>query len=169
MAKVTFKGNSVETGGNLPEIGGKAPDFLLTKTDLSDITLSDLAGRVTILSVFPSIDTGVCAQSERQFNQEAAKLENVEIVSVSRDLPFALGRFCAAEGIDKVTPASEMRNLDFGDRYGLRMVAGPLAGLLARCVIVLDDSGVVRYIQLVPEITEEPKYQEVLDFIKSMS
>lgn len=168
MSNVTFKGKMVETCGELPETGSVAPDFLLTKMDLNDVTLNDMKGSPTVLSVIPSIDTGVCAQSERKFNEDAVRLEGIKVFSVSRDLPFALNRFCAAEGIDKVTPVSELRNLDFGERYGLRMVTGPLAGLLARCVIVLDGDGMIRYTQLVPEIAEEPDYEKVYQFLKEM-
>lgn len=168
MAKITFKGNTVETCGELPAVGSTAPDFLLTKADLSDLVPKDLAGQNTVINVFPSIDTGVCAQSERQFNKLAAGLGNVRIISVSRDLPFALKRFCAAEGIDKVTATSEMRNCDFGQNYGLHMLTGPLAGLLARCVIVLDGALSVKYVQLVPELTEEPDYDQVMNILKKL-
>jgi thiol peroxidase len=166
MAQVTFKGAPVQTSGNLPAVGAKAPDFKLTKTDLSDASLKDFAGKKVILNIFPSIDTPVCAASERRFNQEASKLPNTVIVSVSRDLPFALKRFCAAEGIAGVVPTSELRDDGFGRAYGVRITDGALAGLFARSLVVLDESGKVVFSQFVPDIANEPDYAAALNALK---
>ena len=166
MARVTFKGNPVNTAGTLPAVGSKAPDFKLTKTDLSDLSLKDLAGKKVILNIFPSIDTGVCAASVRKFNQEAAGLPNAVVVGVSKDLPFAHGRFCGAEGIKSVVTTSELRDQGFGASYGVRITEGPLAGLFSRAVVVLDETGTVAYTEQVAEITQEPNYQAALDALK---
>ena len=166
MAQVTFKGKTVNTMGELPKIGSQAPDFLLTKTDLSDITLKDVAGKRVVLNIFPSVDTSVCAMSVRRFNAEISKVDNAVVLCISRDLPFAHARFCGAEGLDNVVSASELRNLDFGKNYGMRIVDGPLAGLLARAVVILDVKGKVLYTQLVPEITEEPDYDAAMNILK---
>ena len=162
MARITLKGNPINTSGNLPGIGSKAPDFKLTKGDLSDTTLKDYAGKKVILNIFPSIDTGVCATSVRKFNAEAAKLPNAVVVCVSADLPFAQKRFCGAEGIDKVVMGSELRDKKFGEAYGVRITDGPLAGLLARSVVVVDETGNVKYTEQVPEIAQEPNYDAAL-------
>jgi len=143
-----------------------APDFLLTKTDLSDVTLRDYQGQRVILNIFPSIDTGVCATSVRRFNSEIDRLENAVCLCASLDLPFAHARFCGAEGLEKVIPVSELRNREFGDRYGVRIVDGPLAGLLARAVVVIDEKGMVIYRQQVPEIKEEPDYEAALRVLR---
>jgi len=166
MAQVTFKGKAVNTAGELPKIGSQAPDFLLTKTDLSDITLKDVAGKRVVLNIFPSVDTSVCAMSVRRFNAEISKVENAVVLCISRDLPFAHARFCGAEGLDNVVSVSELRNLDFGKSYGMRITDGPLAGLLARAVVILDVKGKVLYTQLVPEITEEPDYDAAMNILK---
>lgn len=166
MSKVTLKGNEFNTIGELPVVGSKAPEFELVKTDLSEIKNSDLTGKRLILNIFPSLDTAVCASSVRKFNVEATKLENAVVVCVSKDLPFAHGRFCTTEGINNVIPASEFRSNNFGKNYGVMMVDGPLQGLMARAVVVLDENGTVLYNQLVPEITEEPDYQSALDVLK---
>ena len=157
MADTAFKGTPVHTVGDLPGVGAPAPDFALTGTDLGDVTLAGLAGRRVVLNIFPSVDTGVCATSVRKFNELAAGLDNTSVICVSKDLPFALGRFCGAEGIENVTAASAFRS-DFGTDYGVTMTDGPLAGLLARSVVVLDETGTVIHSQLVPEITTEPDY-----------
>lgn len=162
MAEIMLKGNPIHTAGNLPEIGSQAPDFSLTKTDLSDVTLSDLKGKRVILNVFPSIDTAVCAMSVRRFNEEVSRLENTEVLCASLDLPFAHNRFCGAEGIEGVSAVSELRTRDFGNDYGLRIVDGPLAGLLSRAVIVIDESGKIIYTEQVPEIAQEPDYQSAV-------
>ncbi len=163
MAEIMLKGNPIHTVGDLPEAGSPAPDFTLTKTDLSDVSLSDCEGKRIILNVFPSIDTAVCATSVRRFNEEASQLENTEVLCASLDLPFAHNRFCGAEGIEKASSVSELRNRDFGNDYGLRIIDGPLAGLLSRVVIVIDESGKIIYTEQVPEIAQEPDYQSAID------
>lgn len=167
MAQITFKGNPVHTAGALPATGSDAPGFSLVASDLSPVALGDFKGKKVILNIFPSIDTSVCAASVRRFNVEAAKLENTVVLCVSRDLPFAQKRFCAAEGIANVLTASEFRDLGFSDAYGVRMTDGPLAGLLSRAVVVIDEGGRVRYAEQVPEITEEPDYAAALAAVKS--
>ncbi|MGE4278054.1 MAG: thiol peroxidase [Magnetospirillum sp.] len=162
MASITLKGNPVSTVGDVPEVGSKAPDFSLTRTDLSDVSLADLAGKTVILSVFPSIDTPTCATSVRKFNAEASKLDNTVVVCASADLPFAHKRFCGAEGLDNVVSVSDMRDKDFGKRYGLSITSGPLAGLLARAVLVIGPDGMVKHSQLVDEISSEPDYAAAL-------
>lgn len=168
MGTVNFKSEPVEIKGWLPPVGSSAPDFILTRTNLADVTLRDFAGCLLVLNIFPSIDTPVCATSVRKFNVEAARLDNCKVLCVSADLPFAHNRFCETEGIKNVIPVSELRNRDFGDKYGVRILKGPLAGLLARAVVVIDGKGKVVYTQLVPEITHEPDYAEALEFIKSL-
>ncbi len=162
MATVTLGGTPFPISGEVPAAGVAAPDFTLTGGDLGDISLGDFAGKRLILNVFPSVDTPVCAASVRRFNEEAAALEGVSVLCVSRDLPFAHGRFCAAENIDAVKCASEMRDGSFGDAYGLRITEGPLAGLLARAVVVVDGDGKVQHSELVPEIKQEPDYNAAL-------
>ncbi len=166
MATTAFKGEPVTTCGQLPEVGSKAPDFTVVGTDLSEVTLADFAGRRVVLSVFPSVDTGVCAASVRAFNEKAAGMEGTQVVCISHDLPFALARFCGAEGIENVTAASGFRS-SFGADYGLTMTDGPLEGLLARAVIVLDDEGTVVYTQLVEEISTEPDYDAALAALRA--
>ena len=166
MAKITFKGNPINTVGTLPAVGSKAPDFKLTKTDLADVSLKDFAGKKVILNIFPSIDTGVCATSVRKFNQEAAGLSNTVVVGVSKDLPFAHKRFCGAEGINSVVTTSDLREGTFGKSYGVTMSEGPLAGLLSRSIVVLDEKGTVKYTEQVPEITQEPDYAKALAAVK---
>lgn len=163
MAQITLKGNPINTVGELPKVGDKAPDFVLTKTDLSDVTLKDFDGKTLVLNIFPSVDTDICATSVRKFNAEISKYENAAVLCISRDLPFALGRFCGAEGLDNVIAVSELRNLEFGKNYGVRIMDGPLAGLLARSVVIIDSDGKVVYTQQVPEIVEEPDYESALD------
>lgn len=157
MAKTAFEGNPVHTVGELPTQGMVAPAFELVGSDLSPVTSGDHAGKRIVLNIFPSLDTGVCAMSVRKFNELAAGLENTVVLCVSNDLPFAQARFCGAEGIENVVVASGFRS-SFGDDYGVRMTDGPLEGLLARSVVVLDASGNVIHTQLVPEITTEPDY-----------
>ena len=161
MATTAFKGNPVTTSGELPAVGSTAPAFDLVGSDLSAVTSESLAGKKVVLNIFPSVDTGVCAQSVRTFNEKAAGLEGTAVVNVSADLPFALGRFCAAEGIENVTSGSTFRS-DFATDYGVKMADGPLAGLNARSVVVLDAAGKVVYTQLVDEITSEPDYDAAL-------
>lgn len=165
MAKISFKGSEVNTDGNLPNVGKSAPDFTLVKSDLSEISLSNLKGKYTILNIFPSLDTSVCAASVRKFNKEVTQLPNTVVLAVSADLPFAAGRFCTTEGIENVIPASVFRNPEFAKDYGVLQVDGPLKGLLARAVVVIDPQGNVKYTELVPEITQEPNYQATIDSI----
>ncbi|MFD1215181.1 thiol peroxidase [Microbulbifer celer] len=161
MAKVTMKGNPVETVGQLPAVGSKAPAFTLVQGDLSDLTLEDLAGKRIVLNIFPSVDTGTCATSVRTFNEKAASLDNAVVVCVSADLPFAMTRFCGAEGIENVKLGSVFRS-DFGSDYGVTFKSGPLTGLLSRAVVVIDANGKVAYTEQVAEITEEPDYEAAL-------
>jgi thioredoxin-dependent peroxiredoxin len=161
MAETALRGNTIHTAGDLPAIGTAAPSFTLTKGDLSDLTVDDLAGQKVVLNIFPSLDTAVCAASVRQFNKLAADRDGATVVCVSADLPFAMSRFCAAEGIENVTVGSVFRS-DFGTAYGVQMIDGPLSGLLARAVVVLDERGTVTYTQLVPEISTEPDYDAAL-------
>lgn len=158
MTDITLDGTPVHTQGSLPAVGTKAPEFTLVGNDLSPITLADFAGSRLILNIFPSVDTGICATSVRTFNERAAGLENTKVLCISRDLPFAQARFCGAEGIENVTVASDFRTT-FGETYGVTMINGPLEGLLARAVVVLDEKGNVIHSQLVPEIKQEPDYE----------
>ena len=158
MATVTFKGNEVKTSGQLPAVGAQAPDFKLIGSGLNEISLADFKGKRVVLNIFPSIDTGVCATSVRKFNQWASNQDNTVVICVSKDLPFASGRFCGAEGLEKVITASDFRYNNFATDYGVLMTDGPLAGLMARSVVALDENGKVIYKQLVPEITQEPEY-----------
>jgi thioredoxin-dependent peroxiredoxin len=147
-------------------VGGPCPDFCLTGTDLGDITLTSLEGRRVILNVFPSLDTPVCADSVRKFNQRASEPKGTTVLCVSMDLPFAHKRFCGIEGLDRVVPASAFRNPEFGQWMGLRIEEGPLLGLLARAIIVLDEGGIVVHTQLVPELTQEPDYDLAIAIIR---
>lgn len=160
MSTITLKGNPVQTLGDLPALGSKAPAFTLVKDNLEELTSESLLGNKVILNVFPSVDTGTCATSVRRFNQEASQA-GVTVVCVSMDLPFALGRFCGTEGIDKVTTASGFRS-DFGSAYGLVFTDGPLKGLYSRSVIVLSEQGEVLYTEQVQETTDEPNYEAAL-------
>jgi len=162
MASITLKGNPVKTVGELPAVGSKAPSFSGVKGDLSECKLGDLAGKKVVINIFPSIDTGVCAASTRRFNQEASTLDNTVVLCVSVDLPFALSRFCGAEGLTDVVPVSVFRNPAFGSAYGVTIADGPLTGLLSRAVVVVDESGKVTYTEQVPEITQEPNYEAAL-------
>lgn len=163
MATVTLKGNQIQTSGELPKIGSKAPDFNLTATDLSTKTLSDFAGTKVVLNIFPSIDTGTCAASVRQFNQEASELENTKVLCISRDLPFAHARFCGAEGLNDVISLSDYKTGQFGRDYGLDFINGPLEALNSRSVIVLDENGTVKYTEQVSETVDEPNYKAALE------
>lgn len=162
MTTITLKGNAIQTVGELPEKGVQAPDFTLVKSDLSEVSLKDFAGRRVVLNIFPSVDTATCAMSVRKFNQQAAELENTTVLCISADLPFALGRFCGAEGIANAIPASVFRNPGFGQDYGVTLSTGPLRGLLSRAVVVVDTKGKVIYTEQVPEITSEPDYEAAL-------
>jgi len=162
MSSVTFHGQPVRVGGNLPQVGSQAPAFSLVAGDLSDRTLAAFAGKRKVLNIFPSIDTGVCAASVRHFNKDAAGLQNTVVLCISADLPFAQGRFCGAEGLNNVTMLSMMRGRAFLQDYGVALEDGKLAGLAARAVVVLDEHDQVRYVQLVPEIAEEPDFAAAL-------
>jgi len=166
MSKVTLKGNPVNTIGDLPAVGEKAPEFSLVGSNLAEVKSTDFSGKRVVLNIFPSLDTATCAASVRRFNVEESNRDNAAVVCVSKDLPFAHGRFCTTEGIENVISASEFRSNTFGKNYGVMITDGPLQGLMARSVVVLDQSGTVIHSQLVSEITEEPDYQSVLDALK---
>jgi thiol peroxidase len=166
MAKTALKGNPVNTNQNLPEVGSSAPAFELTLGNLTSVSLADYAGKNVILNIFPSVDTSVCAASVRKFNELAAGMENTHVLCISRDLPFALNRFCGAEGIKDVTTLSEMKNTDFSTVYGVRIIDGPMEGLMARAIIIVNTKGEVIYTQLVDEITTEPDYDKALAALK---
>ncbi len=167
MSRITMQGLPFHTNSTLPKVGSQAPDFKLTKEDLSDVSLKDYAGKKVVLNIYPSIDTGVCAASVRKFNVEAAALENTVVVGVSKDLPFALKRFCAAEGVDKVTSTSSMHDDSFEAAYGVRITDGFLAGLMARAVVVIDEKGKVVYTELPGELAEEPDYASAIRALKA--
>lgn len=162
MASITLKGNTIETIGDLPKTGTKAIDFSLVTTDLSVKNLGDFSGSRLILNIFPSVDTGTCATSVREFNKKAADLENTKILCISRDLPFAQGRFCGAEGIENVVMLSDFAAGRFGKDYGLEIVSGPLAGLHSRCIVIIDENGEVIYTEQVNETVDEPNYEAAL-------
>ncbi|NCT08993.1 MAG: thiol peroxidase [Flavobacteriia bacterium] len=165
MAKITLKGNEINTIGNLPTIGTKAPNFKLTALDLSHKNLADFAGKNIILNIFPSIDTGTCAASVRAFNKKAAELENSVVICISKDLPFAQSRFCGAEGIENVVLLSDFATGDFGKNYGLEIANGPLAHLHSRAIVIIDENGIVTYTEQVSEIVNEPNYDAALKSI----
>ncbi len=162
MATVTLKGNPFNTSGNLPAVGSVAPVFELVKNDLGNLNLSELKGKKVVLNIFPSLDTSTCATSVRKFNVEAAKKENTVVLGISKDLPFASERFCSTEGINNVVTLSAFRDSQFGEAYGVQILDGPLAGLFARSVVVIDESGKVVYTELVPETVDEPNYEAAL-------
>lgn len=164
MAEITLKSNKVHTLGYLPSVGSQAPDFSMTLPDLSDQMLYQVKAKLIVLNIFPSIDTGTCALSVRQFNQRAASLANTKIICLSKDLPFAQKRFCGAEGIENVMVASVFRS-DFAKQYQLQMIDGPLKGLCSRAVILLDESYNVLYVEQVAEITSEPNYDDVMKLV----
>ncbi len=161
MAKITLKGNPTNTIGNLPKIGENAPNFTLVKTDLSEVSLENYAGKKKVLNIFPSLDTPTCAASVRAFNKEATDLPNTIVLNISADLPFAQARFCGAEGINNAETLSSFRST-FAKDYGLEIIDGPLAGLCSRVVIVLDENNKVIYTEQVAEIVDEPNYAEAL-------
>lgn len=166
MATTNFKGQPVKVIGEFVKVGAVAPDFELVKTDLSSFSLKELKGKNVILNIFPSLDTSVCATSVRKFNKLAAGLSDTVVLAISKDLPFAHGRFCSTEGIENVTPLSDFRVSDFDDNYGLLMADGPLKGLLARAVVIIGKEGKVIYTELVSEITQEPDYDKALAAVK---
>lgn len=165
MTTIQFKGNPIHTVGALPELGSQAADFALVTTDLSEKKLSSFKGKNIILNIFPSVNTGVCAASVRQFNKDAADLPNAVVLCISKDLPFAQSQFCGAEGIENVVMLSDFRT-DFGHQYGVQMADGPLQGLLSRAVVVINPEGKIIYEEQVPEISEEPNYKKALASIK---
>jgi len=169
MAKVTFKDNEVNTIGDLPSVGEAAPDFTLTRTDMSDVGIAGFAGKRVIFNIFPSVETPVCSASVKQFNSEVEKLQNTEVLCVSKDLPFAHARFNAEEEIKNVISLCELRNSDFGDNYGIRITNGPLAGLFARALVVVDENSRVVFTQLVSDISEEPDYHAVVKLLDNES
>jgi len=166
MAKITLKGNAINTMGNLPEKGSVAPAFKLVKSDLTEVSLSDFKDKKVILNIFPSLDTSVCAASVRKFNAEAEKIPSTVVLCISRDLPFAHSRFCSTEGLKNVISLSEYRDNNFSTSYNIKITDGPLAGLFSRAVIVIDEQGKVIYSEQVPEITQEPDYSSALLTIK---
>ena len=165
MADITLKGNAINTIGNLPKIGSKAPNFKLTAVDLSYKSLSDFEGKKVILNIFPSVDTGTCATSVREFNKSMANLENTVVLCISRDLPFAQARFCGAEGIENVIMLSDFANGSFGKDYQLEIANGPLANLHSRAVVIINENGNVVYTEQVSEIVDEPNYEAALKAI----
>lgn len=162
MATTALRGNPVHTNSDLPSVGSKAPAFSLVKQDLSSVTLESLAGKTVVLNIFPSIDTPTCATSVRKFNEKAASLKDVVVVCASKDLPFAAKRFCGAEGIENVVTGSSFRDDSFETAYGVKLVDGPLAGIMARSVVVVGPDGTVKHVELVPEIGSEPDYEAAL-------
>lgn len=162
MATVTLKGNTVHLAGTLPLKGAAAPDFTLVKQDLSAVSKKDFAGRTVILLTVPSLDTGVCAIETKKFNEKAAALPGVTVLVASSDLPFAIKRFCAAEGITNVHGVSDLRDREFGKRWGVAIADGPLQGVTARAAFVIDGTGHVKHVELVPEIAQEPHYDAIL-------
>lgn len=165
MATIKLKGNEIKTLGDLPGTGSGIKDFALVNENLEVKVLEDYNGKRKIFNIFPSIDTGVCAASARKFNEEAGNLNNAVVINVSKDLPFALGRFCAAEGLDHVETLSDFRG-SFGDQYGVTIMDGPMKGLLSRAVIVTDENNNVLYTEQVPEITTEPNYEAALNVLE---
>lgn len=162
MATITLKGNPIELSGELPAVGSKAPRFVLTDGGLNDVTLANFRGKKKILSIVPSLDTGICAMSTVKFNQQAASLPKTVVLTISRDLPFAQKRFCEANQIQGVVTLSEFRDRKFGKKYGMEIKTGPMAGALGRAILVLDKANRVVYKELVPEIAQEPNYDAAL-------
>ena len=162
MAETYLKGNKVTTNGDLPAVGSQAPDFNLVNKDLGDMTLADFKGKKKLLNIVPSLDTPVCQTSTKKFNETAAAHENAVMLIISADLPFAMDRFCGTEGLDNVVPLSMMRSKNFAKDYGVLIQDGPLAGVTARAIVVLDENDKVVYTELVAEITEEPDYEKAL-------
>ncbi len=163
MAKITLGGNPINTNGELPKTGTKAPNFTFVKSDMTEVSLKDFAGKKIILNIHPSVDTGVCATSIRKFNEEASSLDNTVVLSISKDLPFAQKRFCGAEGIENVISLSGYRNNSFSKDYGVEVIDGAFTGLYARAVVVVNEGGNVAYSELVPEIAQEPNYEAALN------
>lgn len=162
MASITLEGNKIHTVGELPAVGSDAPGFNLTNSELGDSSLSDYSGKKVIMNIFPSIDTGVCAQSTRKFNEAASKYENTVVLCISADLPFALSRFCGAENLDDVVTLSTFRSPEFGKDYGVCITDGPIKGLMSRAVVIIDENNKVTHIEQIPEITQEPDYEAAM-------
>jgi len=162
MATITIGGNPTHTNGELPKIGTKAIDFSLVNTELGLTRLADFSGSKLILNIFPSVETGICSTSVRTFNAKASALENTKVLCISRDLPFTLKKFCGAEGLEDVISLSDFRTGAFGKEYGLELIDGAFEGLLSRVVIVLDENGIIKYTEQVPEIGIEPNYEAAL-------
>jgi thiol peroxidase len=167
MALIQFSGTSANTHGELPQPGTRASDFTLTKRDLSSVSLIDFKGTNVVLNIFPSVDTGTCAQSVRTFNREAAELDNTMVLCVSKDLPFALSRFCGAEGIDNLLMLSDFKDLGFGEDYGVTFVDGPFQGLFSRAVVVINPEGEIIHTEQVPVIGDEPNYKAALEALQN--
>lgn len=167
MATITLQGNPIHTNGDLPAVGADAPDFQLANKDLQDVMLKDFAGRKKLISIVPSLDTPVCATSTRKFNEAAAKLDNVAVIVVSADLPFAMDRFCSTEGLGNIVVLSMMRSRDFARDYGVLIEEGPLAGITARAIVLLDEENKVLHSELVGEISDEPDYDGVLGALQA--
>ncbi|MFP5349781.1 MAG: thiol peroxidase [Gammaproteobacteria bacterium] len=166
MAEITLGGNPIHTNGDLPKVGSKAPDFKLTDMDLKDVSLADFKGKKKLLNIVPSLDTPVCAMSTKKFNEQATKYPNTVMLIIAADLPFAMKRFCSAENTDKVKSLSMMRDRHFAKDYGVLITDGPLAGITARAVVVIDENDKVVHAELVPEIKQEPNYDKALAAIK---
>ncbi len=166
MTQITLDGNTIETVGSLPAVGTKAPAFTLTKNDLSDVGLDAYSEKIVVLNIFPSIDTPVCADSVRRFNQEASALDNTVVLCISADLPFAFSRFCEAEGLNDVIPLSTFRSPGFGKDYGVEISTGVIKGLMSRAIVIIDTSGNVVYTEQVPEIAQQPDYDAALKSLK---
>ncbi len=162
MATITLRGTEIHTNGELPAVGSAAPDFSLTNGDLGDVSLADYAGKRILLNIVPSLDTPTCATSTRKFNEETSQVEGAAILVIAADLPFAMGRFCTTEGIENVAPLSLMRSRKFAKDYGVLITDGPLAGITARAIVVIDAEGKVAYTEMVPEIAQEPDYDAAL-------
>ena len=162
MATITLQGNEIHTNGELPAVGSQAPDFRLVNTDLADKSLADFSGKKKLLNIVPSLDTPVCATSTKKFNDAAASRDDVVMLVIAADLPFAMGRFCGAEGVDNVIPLSMMRSRNFAKDYGVLIDDGPLAGITARAIVVLDENDKVVYTEMVPEIAQEPDYDKAI-------
>ena len=164
---VTLGGNPIKVEGTFPRVGDKAPEFSLVNKDLKDVTLADFAGKKKVLNIVPSLDTPVCAMSTRKFNEKASNMENTVVLIIAADLPFAMSRFCDTEGLDKVVTLSTMRGSEFMKNYGVAIADGPLAGITARAVVVLDEKYKIIHAELVPEIKDEPNYDAALAALQS--
>ena len=168
MADITLKGSPVKTSGDLPAVGTQAPAFELVKTDLSTATLDEFKGKKIVLNISPSIDTSICADSVRRFNEEANNLPDTVMLYISADLPFAHARFCEGEGLENVIPLSSFRSPEFGTNYGVKMTTGPFAGLESRAIVIVDKTGKIVYTDQTPDIVQDPSYEAALDAVKAI-